>query len=105
MKAKATLLVGAAIGYVLGAKAGRQRYDAIKAKGQELWQHPKVQEQVDHAQEIAREKAPDLQQKLAEATSKVSAVVSEKLSGGDEPDGPTDLRSAPGANGGAHRSA
>lgn len=105
MKAKAALLVGAAVGYVLGAKAGRQRYESLKAKGQDLWQHPKVQEQVGHAQEIAREKAPDVQQKLSEATAKVTAVVSEKLGGNEEPDAPLDLRSAPGATGGAHRSA
>lgn len=104
MKAKAMLLVGAAIGYVLGAKAGRQRYESIKAKGQDLWQNPKVQEQVSHAQEIAREKAPDVQQKLAEATSRVSAVVSEKLHG-DEPSPVPDLSAAPGAVSGAHRSA
>ena len=104
MKAKAALLVGAAVGYVLGAKAGRQRYESIKARGQDLWQHPKVQEQVGHAQEVAREKAPDVQQKLAQATSKVHAVVSEKLSG-DEPGAPLDLRSTPGDAGGAHRSA
>lgn len=31
MKAKLALLTGAAAGYVLGAKAGRQRYDELKA--------------------------------------------------------------------------
>ena len=108
MKAKATLLVGAAIGYVLGARAGRQRYEKIKARGQDLWQHPKVQEQVGHAQALAREKAPDVQQKLAEATSRVTAVVGdklgdklgEKLHADDDP-----APAVPGTPPGAHRSA
>jgi len=104
MKAKATLLVGAAIGYVLGARAGRQRYEKIKARGEELWQHPKVQEQVAHAQDLAREKAPDVQQKLAEATSRVTAVVGDKLGDklhGDDAPAPE----TPGTPPGAHRSA
>ena len=36
-------------GYVLGAKAGRERYEQLSAKAQELWSHPKVQEQADKA--------------------------------------------------------
>ena len=36
-------------GYVLGAKAGRERYEQISAKAQELWSHPKVQEQAGKA--------------------------------------------------------
>ena len=40
-------------GYVLGAKAGRERYEQISAKAQELWSHPKVQEQAGKAKEQA----------------------------------------------------
>ncbi|WP_298890832.1 hypothetical protein [uncultured Serinicoccus sp.] len=40
-------------GYVLGARAGRERYEQISAKAQELWGHPKVQEQADKAKEQA----------------------------------------------------
>ena len=36
-------------GYVLGARAGRERYEQLSAKAQELWGHPKVQEQADKA--------------------------------------------------------
>ena len=31
MKNKLTLLIGIAIGYVLGARAGRERYEQLKA--------------------------------------------------------------------------
>ncbi|WP_151523506.1 YtxH domain-containing protein [Serinicoccus kebangsaanensis] len=40
-------------GYVLGAKAGRERYEQLSAKAQELWGHPKVQEQAYKAKEQA----------------------------------------------------
>ncbi|OLT15635.1 hypothetical protein BJF80_09600 [Serinicoccus sp. CUA-874] len=40
-------------GYVLGAKAGRERYEQISAKAQELWSHPTVQEQADKAKQQA----------------------------------------------------
>ena len=36
MKAKLALLTGAAAGYVLGTKAGRQRYDELKAMADKL---------------------------------------------------------------------
>ncbi len=40
---KLTLLIGGAIGYVLGAKAGRQRYEDIKRMGRQVQDNPKVQ--------------------------------------------------------------
>ena len=33
MKNKLTLLIGIAVGYVLGSRAGRERYDQLKADG------------------------------------------------------------------------
>ncbi|WP_202864996.1 YtxH domain-containing protein [Serinicoccus sediminis] len=40
-------------GYVLGAKAGRERYEQLSAKAQELWQHPTVQEKAGQVKEKA----------------------------------------------------
>ena len=40
-------------GYVLGTKAGRERYEQISAKVQKLWGHPKVQEQADKVKKQA----------------------------------------------------
>ena len=37
------LLVGAAIGYVLGSRAGRERYEQIKRWAVKLADHPAVQ--------------------------------------------------------------
>lgn len=43
MKGKITFLFGASLGYVLGARAGRQRYEQIKAGTIAVWETPTVQ--------------------------------------------------------------
>lgn len=54
---KPGLLAAFGIGYVLGARAGRERYDAMVAKAQELWHDPRVQEKAHRARIVAEEKA------------------------------------------------
>jgi oxygen-dependent protoporphyrinogen oxidase len=66
MKGKAALLIGAAVGYVLGTRDGRERYDQIKAKATGMWQDPKVQQKVTEVQDLAKEKAPVVKDKVAE---------------------------------------
>ena len=44
---KLGLAVGAAIGYVLGAKAGRERYDQITTGAQKALDHPQVKKVMD----------------------------------------------------------
>ena len=44
MKGKAALLIGAGAGYLLGTRAGRQRYEQIKSTTERLWRDPKVQQ-------------------------------------------------------------
>ena len=57
MAGKLKLLVGFGAGYVLGARAGRERYDQIAGKAQELWRDPRVQEKAGQAQQVVKEKA------------------------------------------------
>lgn len=54
---KPALMAAFGIGYVLGARAGRERYDALAAKAQELWHDPRVQEKAHRAGDVAKEKA------------------------------------------------
>ncbi|MBG6108734.1 YtxH domain-containing protein [Frigoribacterium sp. CG_9.8] len=53
MRSKILLVVGLAAGYVLGAKAGRDRYEQIKRAADTLWSNPRVQRQVKKAEERA----------------------------------------------------
>jgi len=45
------------VGYVLGARAGRERYDTIVTKAQELWRDPRVREKVTQTQSAAKDTA------------------------------------------------
>lgn len=56
---KITLAAAGAVGYVLGSRAGRERYDQISEKAQSLWQNPKVQQGKRRAQQKAEQVADD----------------------------------------------
>lgn len=56
MAGKLSFLVGLGTGYVLGARSGRERYDQIAGKAQELWLDPRVQEKAQQAQGVVKNK-------------------------------------------------
>lgn len=43
MKGKLAFVLGAGVGYVLGTRAGRERYEQIKRAAEKVWQTPPVQ--------------------------------------------------------------
>lgn len=49
MKGKVGLVIGLAAGYVLGSRAGRERYEQIKEQAMKAWHTDPVQKQVDKA--------------------------------------------------------
>jgi hypothetical protein len=51
MKARYGVLAGIGIGYVLGAKAGRARYEQIKERWQAMAESPAVQQVVEPVKE------------------------------------------------------
>ena len=54
---KLTFIAGMAAGYVLGARAGRKRYEQIRRTSGKVWNSGPVQKQVVNAKEVARTKA------------------------------------------------
>ncbi len=76
MKGKILLVVGLGIGYVLGTRAGREKYDEMKAIAQKLWNDPRVQKRVDEAQDFVKDKAPEVAEFLADGAKKVVSQVS-----------------------------
>lgn len=53
MKGKLLFVSGAAVGYVLGTRAGRKRYEQIKGAAQSVWNTPVVQQGVDQVKGFA----------------------------------------------------
>lgn len=78
---KTSFLVGFAAGYTLGAKAGRERYDQIVDKANEVMGNPKVQAATQQVTDTVREKAPQM-----------ASAVSDKVTGGSSD---TDTHPAP----------
>jgi hypothetical protein len=60
MKGKILLVVGLGVGYVLGTRAGREKYDELVARVQKVWNDPRVQKQANNVGEFVKDKAPDV---------------------------------------------
>jgi hypothetical protein len=75
MKGKILLVTGLAVGYVLGSRAGRARYDEIKATASKFWNDPRVQKQVHTAEDFVKDKAPDVAEFVADGAKKVVSQV------------------------------
>ena len=82
---KLSFFAGVGVGYVLGTRAGRHRFEQIKSGAQSVWKNPKVQDAVSHAQDVAAQKAPEVSHRIAEtataAAHKVGDKVGEKVGG------------------------
>jgi hypothetical protein len=85
MKGKILFLAGLGAGYVLGTRAGRERYEQIKAAASGLWNAPVVQRQVDNVQDFVKDKAPEVVEFVADGAKKVAAQVSGRDSGTKTP--------------------
>lgn len=55
---KLTMLAAAGVGYVLGARAGRERYDQLTQTFNKVKNDPRVQEKTQQATDVVKEKAP-----------------------------------------------
>jgi hypothetical protein len=75
MRGKVILVVGLAAGYILGARAGRERYEDIKRVAGKLWHDPRVQHQVKNAEDFAKEKAPEVVDFISDGAKKVAAQI------------------------------
>lgn len=60
MKGKIAFVLGAAVGYVLGTRAGRERYEQIKRGAQHVWNTEPVQQGVDFVKDSIGDRADEL---------------------------------------------
>jgi hypothetical protein len=66
--------IGLGVGYVLGTKDGRERYDAMKAKVMTWWEDPRVAKARHDVEAYARQQAPVIRER-AEAVAKAAPGV------------------------------
>ena len=72
MKGKIGLIVGIGVGYVLGTRAGRERYEQIADAARTVWNLDPVQAQVVKVQGIAKSAALALPRTLWNSAVKVT---------------------------------
>jgi len=78
MKGKILLLTGLAVGYVLGTRAGRERYEEIKTTANKFWSDPRVQKPVKQAEDFVKDKAPEVAEFVTDGVKTVVNKVSGK---------------------------
>jgi len=86
MRGKAGLVIGIAIGYVLGTRAGRERYEQIKTQWLKAWNAEPVQAQVDKVKDFAKSQAMALPSTLWESAVKVTQAAGSKGTPGQKLD-------------------
>ncbi len=69
---KLLILVAGGIGYVLGARAGRERYEQLRQATEKVKANPTVQSAAQRAAEAAATAAPVVKEKVAETAAKVT---------------------------------
>ena len=97
MRGKVGLVIGLGVGYVLGSRAGRERYEQIKEQALKVWQLDPVQKQVDKVKELAKSGAMALPGALWDGATKVVKAASSQGTPGEKLDAVVDAgkKSAP----------
>jgi hypothetical protein len=84
MRGKLLFITGGLVGYVLGARAGRKRYEQIASAASDLWNRPPVQRRVNEVRDFALERVGDVPGVLFQAGKKVVSAVQDKSNKGHE---------------------
>lgn len=64
MRGKLMFITGLAAGFVLGSRAGREKYEEIRANAKKVWENPTVQEAAGVAQAQATKLYSESKDKL-----------------------------------------
>jgi hypothetical protein len=77
MTPRLLLVVGLGVGYLLGARAGREQYDRMKAKATQLWEDPRVRKARNDVEAYARQQAPIIRERAEAAAKAAPGVLSD----------------------------
>ena len=86
MRGKLGLIIGFGIGYVLGARAGRQRYEQINAYWNRFTGSPTVQRAAGKAKEAAGGSAKRSLYAVQHGVERVGSAVADRLHRGEPTD-------------------
>jgi hypothetical protein len=82
MMKKLTLLAAAGAGYVLGARAGHERYEQIKSGARRVAGNPKVQAAASTAKDTVAQQAPVVADAVKDKASSAASAVADKVGHG-----------------------
>ena len=99
MRGKILFVAGLGLGYLLGTRAGREKYDELKAAALKVWNDPRVQKQVDAVEDFVKDKAPEVAEFVSDGAKNIVDKVSGKstASGKSAAKKPATTRSATGS--------
>ena len=83
MRGRLGFFVGFGAGYVLGTKAGRERYEQLKRLYDNVTSSPQVQQMTGRAKGAVGTGLGQAKEKASEGVSKVTDAVKERRSGND----------------------
>lgn len=78
MRGRILFVVGIGVGYVLGARAGRQRYEQIASTANKLWNSDAVAKPREQAVEFVQKQSPKVASAAADAASKAIGKVTNR---------------------------
>jgi hypothetical protein len=81
MRGRLLFVTGAAVGYVLGSRAGRKRYDQIASAVSKVWESPGIQKQVNKAEDYVAAKIGEIPGALVTGVQKVVQSSSNRNAG------------------------
>ena len=71
MRGKLLFIAGAGVGYVLGTRAGRKRYEQIKAAAAKVWESDGIQKQVHAVEDFVAAKAGEVPGAVIDSAKKL----------------------------------
>lgn len=78
MRGRLLFIVGIGVGYVLGARAGRQRYEQIAAAADKIWNSDAVAKPREQAVDFVQSQSPKVAAAAADAAAKAVTKVTKR---------------------------